>query len=139
MWSFAISFIQKHGLKSTLAALVILCIILSLIVENRGSVITDLNNRIIALEAKANLDLALYQSQYNQAKATIEKQNTAIEQYEINLITYQQTVSNKEKELQAARYTLQEQVNKKLVKDSSAENQIKIMTSILKDFSDEAN
>ena len=99
----------------------------------------NLNNRIIALEAKANLDLALYQSQYNQAKATIEKQNTDIEQYEINLITYQQTVSNKEKELQAARYTLQEQVNKKLVKDPSAENQIKIMTSILKDFSDEAN
>ena len=99
----------------------------------------NLNNRIIALEAKANLDLALYQSQYNQAKATIEKQNTDIDQYEINLITYQQTVSNKEKELQAARYTLQEQVNKKLVKDPSAENQIKIMTSILKDFSDEAN
>ena len=45
----------------------------------------------------------------------------------------------KEKELQAARFKLQEQINSELAQDSSAENQLKIMTRVMKDFSDENN
>ena len=48
-------------------------------------------------------------------------------------------LAKKEKELQAARFTQQEQINKELRQDSTPTNQLKIMTRVMKDFANETN
>lgn len=139
MWTTVISFIMPYISKYILPVLVVTCIVLGLIVWNQDSTITDLNKKLVTVETKAELDLALYNSERILAKSTINKQNSDIEKYKFDLAAYQRTVTQKEKELQAARFKLQEQINKELAQDSSAENQLRIMTRELKDFSNESN
>ena len=139
MWTTVISFITPYISKYILPVLVVTCIVLGLVVWNQDSTITDLNKKLVTVETKAKLDLALYNSERALAKSTIDKQNSDIEKYKFDLTAYERTVNQKEKELQAARFKLQEQINNELAQDSSAENQLKIMTRVMKDFSDENN
>lgn len=139
MWTTVISFITPYISKYILPVLVIACIVLGLIVYNQNTTITDLNTKLVAVETKAKLDLALYNSERALAKSTIDRQNSDINKYKLDLAAYERTVTQKEKELQAARFKLQEQINKELAQDSFAENQLKIMTRVMKDFSNENN
>ena len=139
MWTTVISFITPYISKYILPVLVVACIVLGFIVWNQDSTITNLNKKLVTVETKAKLDLALYDSERILAKSTIDKQNSDIEKYKFDLAAYQRTVTQKEKELQTARFKLQEQINKELAQDSSAENQLKIITRELKDFSNESN
>ena len=139
MWTTVTNFIMPYISKYLTPVLVVACIVLGFIVWNQDSTITDLNKKLVAVETKAKLDLALYNSERALAKSTIDKQNSDIEKYKFDLAAYERTVNQKEKELQAARFKLQEQVNNELAQDSSAENQLKIMTRVMKDFSDENN
>ena len=139
MWTTVANFIMPYVSKYILPVLVVTCIVLGFIVWNQDSTITNLNKKLVTVETKAKLDLALYNSERTLAKSTIDKQNSDIEKYKFDLAAYQRTVTQKEKELQAARFKLQEQINKELAQDSSAENQLRIMTRELKDFSNESN
>ena len=125
--------------KYLLPVLIIVCIVLGFIVKSQYSTINNLNEKLVTVETKAKLDLALYDSERALAKAIIDKQNTAIEKYEINLAAYKQTVNQKEKELQATTFKLQEQIKNELVQDSSSENQLKIMIRVMRNFSNEIN
>ena len=68
-------------------------------------------------------------------KTIITQQNSAIEQYEINLKQFTDTVNSKEKELAEVRYQLQEQIHKELAVDSSSDKQLEIMNRIMYEFS----
>lgn len=125
--------------KYLLPVLIIVCIVLGFIVKSQYSTINNLNEKLVTVETKAKLDLALYDSERALAKAIIDKQNTAIEKYEINLAAYKQTVNQKEKELQATTFKLQEQIKNELAQDSSSENQLKIMIRVMRNFSNEIN
>ena len=125
--------------KYLLPVLIIVCIVLGFIVKSQYSTINNLNEKLVTVETKAKLDLALYDSERALAKATIDKQNTAIGKYEINLAAYKQTVNQKEKELQATTFKLQEQIKNELAQDSSSENQLKIMIRVMRNFSNEIN
>ena len=125
--------------KYLLPVLIIVCIVLGFIVKSQYSTINNLNEKLVTVETKAKLDLALYDSERALAKAIIDKQNTAIEKYEINLAAYKQTVNQKEKELQATKFKLQEQIKNELAQDSSSENQLKIMIRVMRNFSNEIN
>ena len=125
--------------KYLLPVLIIVCIVLGFIVKSQYSTINNLNEKLVTVETKAKLHLALYVSERALAKATIDKQNTAIEKYEINLAAYKQTVNQKEKELQATTFKLQEQIKNDLAQDSSSENQLKIMIRVMRNFSNEIN
>lgn len=125
--------------KYLLPVLIIVCIVLGFIVKSQYSTINNLNEKLVTVETKAKLDLALYDSERALAKAIIDKQNTAIEKYEINLAAYKQTVNQKEKELQATTFKLQEQIKNELAQDSSSENQLKVMIRVMRNFSNEIN
>ena len=139
MWTTVVNFVMPYISKYILPVLVVACIVLGFITWTQNTAITDLNKKLVAVETKAELDLALYNSERALAKQTITKQNTDIEQYKIDIAAYERTVTQKEKELQTTRFKLQEQINKELAQDSSAENQLKIMTRVMKDFSNESN
>lgn len=137
MASTVINFIMPYISKYILPILVVACTVLGFIVWKQNLTITELTKELITVETQAQADLALYNSERALSKSTIERQNADIEQYKFDLADYERVVSKKEKELQQIRFTKQEQVNKKIAKDPSANNQLKIVTDILKDFSNE--
>ena len=99
MWTTVTSFIMPYISKYILPVLIVACIVLGFIVWNQNSTITDLNKKLVTVETKAKLDLALYNSERTLAKSTIDKQNSDIEKYKFDLAAYQRTVTQKEKEL----------------------------------------
>ena len=80
---------------------------------------------------------AIYDEERLKAKTVIDTQNDRISKYEINATVYSKAVHAKEKALIEARITQQQQLDKELNIDSSADNQLRILTKIMKDFSNE--
>ena len=86
---------------------------------------------------KKKNEKAIYDEERLKAKTVIDTQNDRISKYEINATTYSKAVHTKEKALIEARITQQQQLDKELNIDSSADNQLRILTKIMKDFSNE--
>lgn len=102
------------------------------------------SNRSLAEElGKSQADLTtlvnVCQEERDKAKSVIESQNSTIEKYQIDMIKYNKTVSEKEKQLIEDRVLQQQEIDKELSIDNSLENQLKIVDKILKEFSRESN
>lgn len=100
------------------------------------------SNRDLTIElGKAQADLTtlvnVCQEERDKAKSVIESQNSTIEKYQIDMIKYNKTVSEKKKQLIEARVLQQQEIDKELSVDNSAENQIKIVNKLLQEFSNE--
>ena len=99
----------------------------------------DLHKELGEVKAISEQNNLLYERERLTAKETIRQQNQQIADFKLDVEKYTRTVSEKEKELQAARFTQQEQINKELRQDSTPTNQLKIMTRVMKDFANETN
>ena len=72
-------------------------------------------------------------------KQLTDNQNFKISEYEVDTVAVTARVNEKEKALIEERVIQQQQVDKELSADSSPNNQLRVVTKIMKDFSDEAN
>ena len=69
----------------------------------------------------------------------INKLNSNIDKYKIDLQFYTDTIKKKEKELEEIRLNKQNMINDELSKDSSNDNQLKIINRLLHEFSNKTN
>ena len=139
MWTTIVSSIMPYITKYALPILSTICLLLLLTVgilysENKGLI-----KEIADVKTISEQNDSLYERERLTAKETIRQQNQQIADFKLDVASYTRIVSEKEKELQAARFTQQEQINKELSVDSTPTNQLKIMTRVMKDFSNESN
>ena len=139
MWTNIVSFIMPYITKYVLPVISAICIILFLTVGILYSDNKDLHKELGEVKAINEQNNSLYERERLTAKETIRQQNQQIADFKLDVEKYTRTVSEKEKELQAARFTQQEQINKELRQDSTPTNQLKIMTRVMKDFANETN
>ena len=139
MWTNVVSFIMPYITKYVLPVISTICIILFLTVGILYSDNKDLHKELGEVKAINEQNNSLYERERLTAKETIRQQNQQIADFKLDVEKYTRTVSEKEKELQAARFTQQEQINKELRQDSTPTNQLKIMTRVMKDFANETN
>lgn len=125
--------------KYVLPVISAICVILFLTVGYLYSDNKDLHKELGEIKAISEQNNLLYERERLTAKETIRQQNQQIADFKLDIERYNRTVSEKEKELQAARFTQQEQINKELRQDSTPTNQLKIMTRVMKDFANETN
>lgn len=125
--------------KYALPVISAICVILFLTVGYLYSDNKDLHKELGEIKAISEQNNLLYERERLTAKETIRQQNQQIADFKLDIERYNRTVSEKEKELQAARFTQQEQINKELRQDSTPTNQLKIMTRVMKDFANETN
>lgn len=78
----------------------------------------------------------IYNDEMQKSKEIIDSQNKAISEYKFNLDKYTKIVIQKERELSDIEITKQQELIKELSIDSSADNQLKLMTNMLKEFSE---
>lgn len=97
----------------------------------------NLSNQIDNLETKGILDRKICEYELDLAKVTISKQNIVIEEFRINNSEYEIALHEQEKELIAKKVKAQEDIKKELEMDSSLENQMRLVTGILQEFSNE--
>ena len=139
MWTNIVSFIMPYITKYALPVISTICIILFLTVGILYSDNKDLHKKLGEVKAISEQNNLLYERERLTAKETIRQQNQQIADFKLDVEKYTRTVSEKEKELQTARFTQQEQINKELRQDSTPTNQLKIMTRVMKDFANETN
>lgn len=139
MWTSIVSFIMPYITKYALPVVSTICVILFLTVEYLYSDNKDLHKELGEVKAISEQNNLLYERERLTAKETIRQQNQQIADFKLDVERYSRTVSEKEKELQAARFIQQEQINKELRQDSTPTNQLKIMTRVMKDFANETN
>lgn len=125
--------------KYALPVISAICVILFLTVGYLYSDNKDLHKELGEVKATSEQNNLLYERERKTARETIRQQNQQIADFKLDVERYSRTVSEKEKELQAARFTQQEQINKELRQDSTPTNQLKIMTRVMKDFANETN
>ena len=80
----------------------------------------------------------IFEEERIKAKTVIDEQNSKVSEYEVDVIAATTRVNKKEKALIEER-VIQQQVDKELSTDSSPNNQLRVVTKIMKDFSNEAN
>ena len=99
--------------------------------------IDSLNTKLIACQEGRKNDKALYDDECKKANETIKRQNGEISQFKFDKEGYEKTIKEKEAELVQSQIKSQQEIAVELSKDSSCENQLKITTKLLKDFSNE--
>lgn len=139
MWTSIVSFIMPYITKYALPVISAICVILFLTVGYLYSDNKNLHKELGEVKAASEQNNLLYERERKTARETIRQQNQQIADFKLDVERYSRTVSEKEKELQAARFTQQEQINKELRQDSTPTNQLKIMTRVMKDFANETN
>lgn len=137
MWTNIVSFIMPYITKYVLPVISTICIILFLTIGILYSDNKDLHKELGEVKAISEQNNLLYERERLKAKTVIDTQNDRISKYEINATAYSKAIHTKEKALIEARITQQQQLDKELNIDSSADNQLRILTKIMKDFSNE--
>ena len=97
--------------------------------------VQDLSKQISNLETKGILDRRIYEYELDFAKRTIDKQSKAIEELEFDRVAYDEHINTFEKQIIADTIKEQEGIKKELEKDSSSENQLRIIQVLMEDFS----
>jgi hypothetical protein len=139
MWTTIVSFVMPYITKYALPVLSAIILVLVLTVGYLHSENKDLNKELGEVKATSEQNDLLYERERLTAKETIRQQNQKIAEYKLDVARYTETINQKTLELQATRFTQQEQINKELSQDSTPTNQLKIMTRVMKDFANETN
>lgn len=114
-------------------------IILIGIIAYQSNKLSNLNEQLAVVEYRLSSMQAVYTDEITKAKDIINKQNTSIKQISIDKEYYESKVKQKEKELRQYSDNKKNTIIKNLEQDSSTENQLNMVTQILKDFSNENN
>ena len=101
--------------------------------------IDSLKTELTTCQVERKSERLIFEEERVKAKTVIDNQNSKISEYEVDTVAVTARVNEKEKALIEERVIQQQQVDKELSADSSPNNQLRVVTKIMKDFSDEAN
>lgn len=101
--------------------------------------IDSLKTELTTCQVERKSERLIFEEERVKAKTVIDNQNSKISEYEVDTVAVTARVNGKEKALIEERVIQQQQVDKELSADSSPNNQLRVVTKIMKDFSDEAN
>ena len=119
---------------------------LFIVILSIGSVISYQTNKIDSLkmelttcQVERRSERLVFEEERVKAKTVIDEQNSKISKYEVDVVAATTRVNKKEKALIEERAIQQQQIDKELSTDSSPNNQLRVITKIMKDFSNETN
>lgn len=93
------------------------------------------SNKIESLEQELIENRLTYEVELNKAHETIDMQNKAINEFKLDRDYYEKTIVEKDKELLATKLITENNIKEELNKDSSTDNQLRIINNILREFS----
>lgn len=109
------------------------------VISYQANKIDSLKTELTTYQVERKSERFIFEEERVKAKTVIDNQNFKISEYEVDTVTATARVNEKEKALIEERVIQQQQVDKELSADSSPNNQLRVVTKIMKDFSDEAN
>lgn len=139
MWSFIIENIWSFISKNITLLLGFLCLILFSILWYTNNKLDKISYDYYYIKSQYEVQKQLYESEKIKTDDIINKLNSNIDKYKIDLQSYTDTIKKKEKELEEIRLNKQNMINDELSKDSSNDNQLKIINRLLHEFSNKTN
>lgn len=139
MWSFIIKNIWSFISKNITLLLGFLCLILFSILWYTNNKLDKISYDYYYIKSQYEVQKQLYESEKIKTDDIINKLNSNIDKYKIDLQSYTDTIKKKEKELEEIRLNKQNIINDELSKDSSNDNQLKIVNRLLYEFSNKTN
>lgn len=139
MWSFIIENIWPYISKYMTLLLGFLSLILFSLLWYTDNKLDKISYDYYYIKSQYELQKQLYESEKIKTDDIINKLNLNIDKYKIDLQVYTNTIKEKEKELENIRLDEQNKINKELNKDSSNDNQLKIVNRLLHEFSNKTN
>ena len=109
------------------------------VISYQANKIDSLKTELTTCQVERKSERLIFEEERVKAKTVIDNQNSKISEYEVDTVAVTARVNKKEKALIEERVIQQQQVDKELSADSSPNNQLRVVTKIMKDFSDEAN
>ena len=109
------------------------------IISYQANKIDLLKTELTTCQVERKSERLIFEEERVKAKTVIDNQNFKVSEYEVDTVAVTARVNEKEKALIEERAIQQQQVDKELSADSSPNNQLRVVTKIMKDFSDEAN
>ena len=125
--------------EKIIASLIALVIITSVVgyYKYQQYRIDDLSKQLSTSEISRQYDKIIYNIELEKAQKIISDQNSQIEEFRLDKTNYEFTLHEHEKELIAKKVKAQEDIQRELEQDNSLENQMRIMSAILEEFSNE--
>ena len=139
MWSFIIENIWLFISKNITLLLGFLCLILFSVLWYTNNKLDKISYDYYYIKSQYEIQKQLYESEKIKTDDIINKLNSNIDKYKIDLQSYTDTIKKKEKELEEIRLNKQNMINNELSKDSSNDNQLKIINRLLYEFSNKTN
>ena len=139
MWSFIIKNIWSFISKNITLLLGFLCLILFSVLWYTNNKLDKISYDYYYIKSQYEVQKQLYESEKIKTDDIINKLNSNIDKYKIDLQFYTDTIKKKEKELEEIRLNKQNMINDELSKDSSNDNQLKIINRLLHEFSNKTN
>ena len=139
MWSFIIENIWLFISKNITLLLGFLCLILFSVLWYTNNKLDKISYDYYYIKSQYEIQKQLYESEKIKTDDIINKLNSNIDKYKIDLQSYTDTIKKKEKELEEIRLNKQSMINDELSKDSSNDNQLKIINRLLHEFSNKTN
>ena len=139
MWSFIIKNIWSFISKNITLLLGFLCLILFSVLWYTNNKLDKISYDYYYIKSQYEIQKQLYESEKIKTDDIINKLNSNIDKYKIDLQSYTDTIKKKEKELEEIRLNKQNMINNELSKDSSNDNQLKIINRLLYEFSNKTN
>lgn len=109
------------------------------VISYQANKIDSLKTELTTCQVERKSERFIFEEERNKAKTVIDEQNSKVSEYEVDIVAATARVNKKEKALIEERVIQQQQVDKELSTDSSPNNQLRVVTKIMKDFSNEAN
>lgn len=109
------------------------------VISYQANKIDSLKTELTTCQVERKNERLVFEEERVKAKTAIDEQNSKVSKYEVDTVAVTTRVNKKEKALIKERVIQQQQVDKELSTDSSPNNQLRVVTKIMKDFSNEAN
>ena len=139
MWSFIIENIWSFMSKNITLLLCFLCLFLFSALLYTNNKLDKISYDYYYIKSQYEVQKQLYESEKIKTDDIINKLNSNIDKYKIDLQSYTDIIKKKEKELEKIRLNKQSMINDELSKDSSNDNQLKIVNRLLHEFSNKTN
>ena len=109
------------------------------VISYQANKIDSLKTELTTCQVERKNERLVFEEERVKAKTAIDEQNSKVSKYEVDTVAVTARVNKKEKALIEERVIQQQQVDKELSTDSSSDNQLRVVTKIMKNFSNEAN
>ena len=107
------------------------------VISYQANKIDSLKTELTTCQVERKNERLVFEEERVKAKTAIDEQNSKVSKYEVDTVAVTTRVNKKEKALIEERVIQQQQVDKELSTDSSSDNQLRVVTTIMKYFYNE--